>query len=526
MDFSFFTENNKSGYKTRETWLSKNHPDIYSKIIEYSSTLDINISFKEKILFFFQKKTERPKCVTCGSELKFRERFDKPYGEFCSLDCINNNKTEMVNRQVNTFQKKYGVDFYPQHNEFVSKQKNTKKIKYGDENYNNTLKTKETKKQKYGDEDFNNLEKYKITCQSKYGVSNYSKSNSYKNLIKTNYKKIYPDINFIDIKKTFVDIKCEKCDTIFEISKQLFYERYKRNHQICLTCNPLGQSQRSNHEVELSLFLTSLNVNHELNNRNLIGKELDLFIPNKKLAIEINGLYWHNELFLESDYHLKKTELCNSKDVSLMHIFEDEWIYKKNIVYSIIKNKLNISDKKYYARQCVVKEVSSKETSVFLDENHIQGNVKSKIRLGLYYNNKLISLMTFSKGRLIMGGKKDEWELTRFCNLIDTNVIGGASKLFNFFLKKYKPNKIISYSDIRLFDGKLYEKLGFERKSQSVPNYWYVINSKRFYRFNFTKSKLVSEGFDKNKTEKQIMFERKFYRIYDCGNIRWEFHLQ
>jgi len=133
--------------------------------------------------------------------------------------------------------------------------------------------------------------------------------------------------------------------------------------------------------------------------------------------------------------------------------------------------------------------------------------------------------MTFSKGRIVVGGKNNEWKLTRFCNKINVNVIGGASKLFNYFLKTYSPTKIISYSDIRLFNGSLYEKLGFKRKSQSKPNYWYVINNQRYHRFNFRKSILVKEGYDKNKTERDIMFNRKIYRIYDCGHIKWEFNV-
>ena len=71
----------------------------------------------------------------------------------------------------------------------------------------------------------------------------------------------------------------------------------------------------------------------------------------------------------------------------------------------------------------------------------------------------------------------------------------------------------------------MYKKLGFEKKTHSKPNYWYVINNLRYYRFNFRKSILIKNGYDKNKTEKEIMFERGIYRIYDCGNIRWEFKL-
>ena len=133
--------------------------------------------------------------------------------------------------------------------------------------------------------------------------------------------------------------------------------------------------------------------------------------------------------------------------------------------------------------------------------------------------------MTFSKGRIIMGGKSNEWELTRFCNKIDTNVIGSASKLFSYFIKNYNPQKVVSYSDLRIFGGGMYNKLGFKEISQSKPNYWYVINGLRYHRFNFRKSILVKEGYNKNKTEKEIMFDRKIYRIYDCGHIRWEYNI-
>jgi hypothetical protein len=208
--------------------------------------------------------------------------------------------------------------------------------------------------------------------------------------------------------------------------------------------------------------------------------------------------------------------------IKLIHIFEDEWLYRQDIVKSILKYKLNKIENKIFARKCEIKEISSNESKIFLENNHIQGNVNSKVRIGLFFEGKLISLMTFSKGRVIMGGKKTEWELNRFVNILNTNVIGAASKLLTYFISKYKPNKLISYSDIRLFDGGLYEKLGFTKISQSKPNYWYVINDLRKHRFNYRKSKLVKEGYDKNKTEQQIMFDRKIYRIYDCGNIRWE----
>ena len=527
MDFSFFTTDNKSGYKTQEKWLSKNHSELYKKIINYSSSINLDLNFKEKIWFYYNGLIERPKCKTCNKEIKFRNRFDKPYGEFCSLDCINSNKEEMVERQKKTFNEKYGVNFYTEHKEFIVKQRKTKLEKYGDENYNNLEKSKKTKLEKYGNEDYNNIDKYKITSVNKYGVDNYSKSNSYNNKIEKDYKLLYSNINIVSINKSKVIIQCEKCDNECELTKQLLYERNKRNYEVCTHCNPIGQSNRSGYEEEISEFLTSMDINHKCSFRGLDSRqELDIYIPEYNLAIEVNGVYWHNELFHSSDYHLKKTIECESKNIELIHIFEDEWLYKKEIVKSIIKNRLKKNNNLIYGRKCEIKEISSNECKDFLNDNHIQGNVNSKVRVGLFYNNDLVSVMSFSKGRIIMGGKKDEWELTRFCNILDTNIIGAANKLFKYFIKKYNPNNIISYSDIRLFNGGMYSNLGFVRNPQSKPNYWYVINGIRYHRFNFRKSILVKEGFDNSKTEREIMFERKIYRIYDCGNVRWEYDLQ
>lgn len=523
MDFYFFTTDNKSGYKTNEKWFSKNYPDEYTKIIEYSRGINLELPFKEKIWFYYNNLTERPKCITCGSEIKFRNRFDKPYGEFCTLSCINNNPNEMKKRISKTLKEKYGVNYYPQHNEFVKKQKQTKLEKYGNENFSNIEKQKQTKLEKYGNITYNNFDKYKNTCLERYGTNNYSKSNNYKNKIIQNYLNLYPNINILSVSKDMVTIECPLCNNSSELTKQLLYERNKRNYTICTNCNPIGYSSRSGGQIEIIEFLKSLNVKVEDVTRIPNKKtEIDILLSDYNLGIEYNGLYWHNELFKTKNYHLDKTNDALKGNIKLIHIFEDEWLYKQDIVKSILKYKLNKIENKIFARKCEIKEISSKESKIFLENNHIQGNVNSKVRIGLFFEGKLISLMTFSKGRVIMGGKKNEWELNRFANLLNTNVIGAASKLLKYFMSKYKPNKLISYSDIRLFGGGLYEKLGFTKISQSKPNYWYVINDLRKHRFNYRKSNLIKEGFDKNKTEQQIMFDRKIYRIYDCGNIRWE----
>ncbi len=253
--------------------------------------------------------------------------------------------------------------------------------------------------------------------------------------------------------------------------------------------------------------------------------ELDMYMPELKLAIEYNGIYWHNEVNKDDDYHLNKTELCEQQGIQLIHIYEDDWSYKQDIVKSMILNKLNKTPNKIFARKTIVKEIfDNKLVREFLDKNHIQGFVGSKIKLGLYLDNELVSLMTFGNRRVAMGKKstnEDEYELLRFCNKLNTNVVGGASKLFKYFIDHYKPNEITTYADRSFSQGKLYEALGFKSQGKTQPNYYYIIDGIRKHRFNFRKDVLVKQGYDINKTEHQIMIERKIFRIYDSGNFKF-----
>jgi very-short-patch-repair endonuclease len=529
MEFSFFTTDNKSGYKSTEKWFSKNHLDEYNKIIQHSVKYGIGETFKEKIWVYFNNLTQRPKCLTCNNPIKFSNRFDRGYGDFCSVNCINSNKEEMIKRIKKTMNDKYQVNFFPEHNDFVLNQKKTKKEKYGDENYNNQLKQKNTKKEKYGDENYVNIEKSKETCLLRYGSENVGQSKYYKETMDKRFINLYPDINITKISGKDITILCE-CGLEFIINKQMMYERYKRKQIICTTCNPFGQSSNSKPQLDVLKFLIDNDISNIVtNNRQILnGKEVDIYLPDFNIAIEYDGLYWHNSSFVENDYHLKKTAGCQEKGVKLIHIFEDEWVHKQEIVKSRILNLLKKTPNKIFARKCVIKELSNDECKKFLNENHIQGNVYSGYKIGLFFNDELISVMTFGCVRSIMSSKNTlpGYELSRFCNKLNTNVIGSASKLFKYFIKTYKPNRVISYADVRWSglepENTLYTTLGFKYKHTSKPNYWYVKNEFRYHRSNFTKQSLIKEGFDSTKTEKDIMIERNYNRIYDCGHLVYE----
>ena len=306
------------------------------------------------------------------------------------------------------------------------------------------------------------------------------------------------------------------------------FEQSPMSHLVSNGCVKCSNNGMSKYEKIIGEYIKSLGVSIIENDTTILnGKELDIYIPSHNLAIEFNGLYWHSEEFVGDDYHLNKTNECESKGIRLIHIFEDEWLYSEEIVKSRIKTILGLIKSKIYARKCEIREVSNKDSKLFLNENHIQKNTKAKINLGLYYNDELVCLSTFSNLRKIMGSKNIDgnYELIRFCNKLNTVVVGGADKLLKHFIKTYKPIKIISYADRRWSQGELYEKLGFKFIHNSKPNYWYINNKDREYRFKYRKSVLIKDGYDKNKTEKEIMFNRGIYRIYDCGNIKYELSL-
>lgn len=288
-----------------------------------------------------------------------------------------------------------------------------------------------------------------------------------------------------------------------------------------------NESSTSKGEQEVLSFLSNREDFVINSDRTILdNKELDIVIPGKKVAIEYNGLYWHSDKVVHKDYHSQKTLEAGSKGYQLIHIFEDEWENKPEIVKSRLLNILGKTTNKIYARKCEIKEVPTKEATDFLDKNHIQGRLGASVKIGLYYENSLVSLMTFGKFRKNLGREHEEgcYELLRFCNLLDTTVVGGASKLLKYFEKVFTPKKIISYADRRWSQGNLYKALGFDLVSQSKPNYFYFLSQSkgREPRFKYRKSVLVKQGFDQNKTEKQIMEERGYSRIYDCGTLLFE----
>jgi hypothetical protein len=258
-------------------------------------------------------------------------------------------------------------------------------------------------------------------------------------------------------------------------------------------------------------------------NRSILnGQELDIYIPEKNIAIEYNGLYSHSYKPWETkecsikgkNYHLNKTIKCQNQEIQLLHIFSDEWGLKREVVKSLIQSKLNCN-LKIYARHCSVVEVDVHTKNMFLNRCHMQGEDKSLIKLGLMCDGELVSIMTFCKARF---NRNYEWELSRFCTKLGYNIIGGFSKLLTHFRREYS-GSIISYADRRYSDGGVYSKNGFQLIHINSPSYYYVDKNylKRHNRMKFQKKYIGSYDC----TEYEKAREMGFNKIFDCGTLAY-----
>lgn len=301
------------------------------------------------------------------------------------------------------------------------------------------------------------------------------------------------------------------------------FNDFQQGHRCPLCGNTVSKA-----EQEIANFLKPYFSDLIQSDRQIIKPlELDIVIPSKKVAIEFCGLYWHSDkVKRDKNYHLNKLDLCNKAGYDLITIFEDEWVFKKEIVKSRLKVILRVAEaKKIYARKCSIREIDPASKNNFLEDFHIQGKDSSSIKLGAFYKDKLVSVMTFSKGNISKGSlPKDKiYELNRFCSDSDYSIVGIASKLLKYFIKHFNCNQIFSYSDRRWSTGKLYQTIGFDFVHNSCPNYWYIKQLKRMHRFNFRKSVLKNKlsNFDCKLTEITNMANNGYKRIFDCGNSKW-----
>lgn len=289
----------------------------------------------------------------------------------------------------------------------------------------------------------------------------------------------------------------------------------RMRHNGCPAC--WYGSSSSGPEEEIKDLLESSGLDVVTSTRTIIKPyELDIFIPALNTAIEFNGIYYHSEKFLDRNYHKMKHDLCKERGIRLIQIWEDDWRDRRPIVEKFLKHKLGLTqDEKVFARKTTVKDVSTQETRSFLEENHIQGYTNGSLKIGLYHNEELVAVTVFSKS----GGTL---RLERYAT--SKHVIGGQSKILKWVDRNIEYEEMVTFADLTISDGNLYETTGWVVDKLLKPDYRYLYQNKLHHKFGFRIKRFRDDPnlkFQEGLTEHELAQLNGLLRVYDAGKIRY-----
>jgi len=501
----------------------------YSTIVELTRFLPIECSVTERIHCIVNDIQSTRICPICNIRAcVFLPHAGAGYSNTCNeKKCIANHEHNIKSAKE-TRLKNYGEFVSPKHRETFAR--NSK---------DNQKKSADVIKKKYGVDNISQIygcrDKARQTLIDNYGVDHWSKTEENQDKIFNNRLKKFQDCisvitpseeqlkNFpcSNNRYSFICSICGNNDS--DISYYSVIWRLNNFGTSCSACSKLKFG--SVFQNEIYEFITSLKISCKRNAKPLLEtkKEIDIYIEDKKIGFECNGLYWHSAEHLitrgkpvNNDY-IKYQEFKHS-DIRIYCIMEDEWKHRRDIVESRIKNILGLTDKRIYARNCEIRLIEKHVAKEFIEKNHIQGYHGCSIAYGLFHHDNLVSVMSFTDSN-ITRKLKNTWEISRFCSLLDTSVIGAAGKLFSQFEKDIKPQFIVSYADTRWSDGNVYKQLGFSFEKQTTCNYWYIDrhNIKRIHRFNLRKK----SDEPKDVSEEDLRRQQGYLRIYDYGSSKW-----
>lgn len=325
------------------------------------------------------------------------------------------------------------------------------------------------------------------------------------------------DTQYTDKGRSYLSISTE-----LGVSAQSVANRFKE-----FGLEPRTSFVRSSYEVDMEQYLDDLGVDYVCNDRKVIGGlELDFYIPEKTLAIEINGLHWHSTKFPDGrNRHNHKQNLCDQLGIQLIQIFEDEWVTNRPIVERRLAHLLGkTNDFRVFARKTNVSEASYSDVKGIYEQYHIQGGVGATKHYVLTHGEDVVACMSF------LDKNQGNWELVRY--VTTCSVLGGFSKLLKNFIRNHEVNTITSFADRRWSDGSVYETNGFDHVATTSPNYHYVINRKRIHKQNFRRSKIETKYlngeltyFDPSLSERLNMEMNNIYQIYDAGLLKYQMTL-
>lgn len=544
-----------------ETRFRNNFPVQHQEILAFTSFLPITVKFNERLYCVMHDVTEQPKCKhpDCQKLSRF-VCYSIGYKPYCSAKCGASDPAVIAGIKATSIER-YGKEHYSQTEEWKTRIEETSEQEYGKKYASQTeafqekvrqtnletrgvecvlqdpvvkAKIAATNLREHGHEnpfqfdyvkqtiEDNNMAKYGVkwhlsvpeviaqgqqTSIERYGVKNWHQRNMDKGVLTKLEDEEWIKKRFSETEGSYFLIADE-----LGVNPALVLNRFYK-----LGLLEKGHAPRSSAQEEVRAFIQN-NYEGEIlsNKRSVIPPlELDIYLPEKNLAIEFDGILYHSfteqETPEQRNYHLNKTDRCNEKGIQLLHIFENEWKYQNGIWKSTILNKLGKSSR-IFARKCQVQEVAQEDAMVFMQENHLQGYHKASVYMGLYHLGELVSCMLLEKE------EQGQYEMVRFCSKKGFVVIGGASRLFQYFIRTYSPEGVIIEVNLRYSNGDVHQKMGIQQVGQRGPDYFYFKNGSYVLHRKDDLEDLV-ENYDPSKSEQDNMFDHGFRRIWDCGSL-------
>ena len=503
--------------------LNSDFSDIYCTVSDKIKSVK-----PRQILFHVEKNCcDIPTCE-CGNSLSWNDDL-RSYRQYCSKKCTakytvaakkldrvsrglpewHSQETDWSDKIKNTSRKRYGVDHYSKTEEFTNRVTDTNNITFGAAYPTQSSLGKARMRQAFVD---------------KYGVDNPAKVKT----IRTKQAETWIKNHYSPEALLFMtDDEIFKTEIMTAPVSELASRYGISRYPIYSKVNELGlvlPTFKTNYfEQSVVDYIKSTYSSEDIIQSDwsvLTNRQLDIYLPKLNLAIECNGTYWHSESRGRGKgYHVQKTIDCSNQSIQLLHIWEHDWNDKRPIIESLLSVKMGIAAR-VFARDTTVKVIERKPANDFFDATHLQGSCGGNtVNIGLFdSNSKLMSAMSFGRCRF---GNKAQWELLRFSTILGHTIVGGASKLFKYFISTQNPNSVLSYADRSYATGNVYTKLGFTHTGTTKPGYRYTLDYVKIYsRQHFQKHKLKKRllKYDQELSERQNMANSGYDRIWDCGN--------
>lgn len=503
----------------------KKYPELYAELYCSTSFLEEGSTVLCRIVAIINEIHEHPKCVVCGKHTNFNPK-TRTFAKYCpnkkGQSCIIRDES-LNQKRKQTMLNRYGVESPQQSNEIKQKTKNTNIERYGGVAPMSSQyvkdKAAQTNLERYGAT--NSMQNEKVrkkvtqTMIERYGTKTYAES-----LVPIETFQMLQDKQWcIDSCKDF---------TTLEIALNLgcstsLVRQHLKNHDIDVN---IIRPTSSHAQREIARWLYENHVHYIENDKSILKThEVDILIPNKNLALEYDGIYFHTEKTHNKDktYHINKTNKCEYNNIHLIHIWSNEWNKNKDAIKSKILHYNGIFEEKVYARKCNVVKLTSDQLTTFIEDNSFKCVARSNVQYGLVFEGKLVGVMCFTKIN-----KLDNWEIVEFVLKKFWHIPGGFSKVLKQFIRDNNPKIINIKIDRRWGSNGCIEKVEFKKVFTTPPTHYYI-NLKGdtnvlFSKHNFQKNKLRHkiDDFDPNKTEWENMKANGYDRIWDCGFDVWQ----